>query len=223
MKKIVLAGNSITASILYSYLSRDSRYIISGAVVDDEFVDSNPLREVSSIKLSAVVSGFPPEEYSIIMAAGYARLNTIRESLKTRLEGIGYRFETYVHPDARVYSQVPLGDGAVILPGAVIEPHAVVGGNTMVWCNVTLAHHCEIEENCWIASGAVISGKAKIRRNSFVGVNATVVNEVTVGAYSIIGGGAFITKSTKDRSVYLARSAEEFRFSADEYAKHFKM
>ena len=67
----------------------------------------------------------------------------------------------------------------------------------------------------------MISGKATISRNTFVGVNATVVNNITVGEYNVIGGGALITKDTKANTVHLARSAEQWRFSAEDYAKYF--
>jgi len=91
----------------------------------------------------------------------------------------------------------------------------------MVWCNVALAHHSHVSENCWIATGTVLSGNAKVLRNSFVGVNATVVNEITVGEYNIIGAAALISKDTKPNTVHLARSAEPFRYSSDEYVKYF--
>jgi carbonic anhydrase/acetyltransferase-like protein (isoleucine patch superfamily) len=86
---------------------------------------------------------------------------------------------------------------------------------------VTLAHHSSIAEHCWIAAGTVISGQASVLRNSFIGVNATVVNEVTVGEYNIVGAGALITKDTKPHTVHLARSAEPFRYSSDDYVKYF--
>jgi len=221
MKKIVLAGNSVTAEILYAYLKRDARYEVVAATVDDEFVAAGSLNEVRSVPFSRLVSELPPADVSIIMAMGYNDLNRSRASLFERLRGQGYTLETYVHPHALVYSEHAIGEGSIVLPGAVVEPHARVGANTMVWCNATLAHHCMVEDNCWIASGAVISGQAVIGRNAFVGVNATVVNKIVVGELNVIGAGALITKDTKVNSVHLARSAEEWRYSADDYVKFF--
>ena len=221
MKKIILAGNAITASILHRYLSQDVRYQVIATVVDDEFLASGECLDVPSIGMSEIVNHFPPDNHAVIMAAGYNDLNKVRESLFRRIGGLGYSIETYIHPDARVYTQHPLGEGCVILPMAVVEPHTQVGANTMVWCNVTLAHNSHVAENCWVASGAVVSGHAKVGRNTFIGVNATVVNEISVGEFNVIGGGALITKSTKASSVHLARSAEVFRYSAEEYAKYF--
>lgn len=221
MKSIIIAGNAITADILYSYLCSDTRYKVLGLTVDDEFLSQSRVDGPSAVGLSQVTETFPPELCRVIMAVGYNDLNRGRESLFARLKGMGYAMETYVHPDARVYTTHPLGEGCVVLPAAVIEPQARVGANTMVWSNVTLAHHSSVAENCWIAAGTVISGQAKVLRNSFVGVNATVVNDVTVGEYNIVGANALISKDTKPHSVHLARSAEPFRYSSEDYVKYF--
>lgn len=221
MKKVILAGNAITANILHAYLRNDPRYEVIGLTVDDEFLSLGSIEGLAAVGLSTVSQIFPPADVQVIMAAGYNDLNRVRESLFTRLKDAGYQIETYVHPDARVYTESPLGEGCVVLPGAVVEPHAQVGHNTMVWCNVTLAHHSRVAENCWIAAGTVISGQANVLRNSFVGVNATIVNEVTVGEYNIVGANALISKDTKSNAVNLARSAEPFRYSSEDYVKFF--
>ncbi|MCY1164432.1 UDP-3-O-(3-hydroxymyristoyl)glucosamine N-acyltransferase [compost metagenome] len=221
MIKLLLAGNTVTAEILLEYLQYDSRYEVIGTTVDDEFVAQGTVCGVACVGLSQLRESFPPEMCRVLMAVGYNDLNRVRESLFGRLKEMGYMIETYVHPDARVYSRLPLGEGAVVLPGAVIEPHARVGANTMVWCNVTLAHHSVVEENCWVASGTVVAGKATVSRNSFVGVNATVVNEVSVGDHNVIGAASLVSRNTKPGSVHLARSAEPFRFSSEDYVKHF--
>ncbi len=223
MKRIVLAGNSITADILYSYIRADGRYEVIGLTVDDEFLSKGKgaLEGIPAVGLSQLQEGYPPDSCNILMAVGYNDINRGRESLFLRLKAMGYAMETYVHPDAFVHSEHPLGEGCVVLPSAVIEPHVRIGANTMIWCNVTLAHHSSVAENCWIATGTVLSGQAKVSRNSFVGVNATVVNEVTVGEYNIIGAAALITKDTKPNTVHLARSAEQLRYSSEDYVKYF--
>jgi sugar O-acyltransferase (sialic acid O-acetyltransferase NeuD family) len=221
MKRVVLAGNAITAGILTAYLKNDSQYEVVATTVDDEFLSPDGIDGLPSVGTSRLSITFPPGEVVVIMAMGYSNLNRGRESMFLRLKELGYTVETYVHPDARVYTEYPLGEGSVVLPTAVIEPHARLGANTMIWCNVTVAHHSVVAENCWIAAGTVISGQAKVLRNSFVGVNATVVNEVTVGEYNIVGAGALISKDTKPHSVHLARSAEPVRYSSEDYVKYF--
>jgi sugar O-acyltransferase (sialic acid O-acetyltransferase NeuD family) len=221
MKKIILAGNAVTADILNAYLARDGRYQVVGSTVDDDFVSAGRVNGAESVPLSRLQEAFKPQDCAIVMAMGYNDLNRVRESMFQRLKEMGYSIETYVHPDAKVYTEHALGEGCVVLPSAVIEPHVRVGANSMVWANVTLAHHCTVAENCWVASGAVVSGNAHVSRNCFIGVNATIVNEVKIGEYGFIGAGALVTRHTKASSVQLARSGEEHRFSSQDYVKFY--
>ena len=220
MKKVILAGNAITADILNCYIARDDRYRVLGLTVDNDFLLQGGIQGLKSIALSNLRDTHGPQDCSVIMAMGYNDVNRSRESMFYRIKEMGYSIETYVHPDANVYTEHPLGEGCVLLPSAVLEPHVRLGANSMVWANVTLAHHSTIAENCWVASGAVISGQAQVERNAFIGVNATIVNKVVVGEYCIIGAGALITKNTKASSAHLARSGEEHRFSSQNYAKY---
>src|SRR5262249_34157797 len=203
-QRIILAGNAVTAQILHSYLVGDARYELVGLTVDDEYVSSGLLTAIRSVPTSEAKQAFSPSDCRVVMAIGYDNLNRVRESMFFRLKTMGYVMETYVHPQAQVHSANPLGEGCVILPGAVIEPYATVGANTMVWTNVTLAHHCSIAEHCWIAAGTVVSGQAKVLRNSFLGVNSTIVNDVTVSEYTIVGASAMVSKDTKPHTVHLA-------------------
>jgi sugar O-acyltransferase (sialic acid O-acetyltransferase NeuD family) len=221
MKKILLAGNAITAEILCAYLRQDARYEVAGLTVDDEYVALGMPGGYRTVGLSEVAAAFSPDTHRVIMAMGYNDLNRTRETMFERLRAIGYGVETYIHPDARVYTDQPLGEGSVVLPGAVVEPHARVGANTMVWSNVTLAHHCSVDDHCWVAAGTVISGQARVLRNTFLGVGCTVVNAITVGEFNVVGAGALISRDTKPHSVHLARSAEPFRYSSEDYVKHF--
>ena len=221
MKKIVLAGNAITAEILFAYLRSDARYEVAGLTVDDEFVAQGGIDGYRTVGLSSVRNEFSPDTHHVIMAVGYNDLNRTRETMFGHLKAMGYGIETYIHPDARVYTDQPIGEGSVVLPGAVVEPHARVGANTMVWCNASLAHHSSVDNHCWVATGAVVSGQAMVMHNCFLGVSCTVVNAVTVGEFNIVGASALITRDTKPNSVHLARSAEPFRCSAEDYVKHF--
>ena len=222
MKKVILAGNAITARIMQGYLAGDPRYTVVSAVVDDEYVSNEGDLGVECVGLGEICQRWDPSGHSVLMAAGYGDLNRTRQSLFERLKKLGYAMETYIHPDALVYTRHPLGEGSIVLPGAVIEPNARVGADTFIWCNTTIAHDSIVAEHCWIASGAVIAGQASVGRNSFVGVKATIVDQVAVGEYNIIGGAAMISKCTKPNTVHLARSAEVFRYGADDYAKFYR-
>ena len=221
MKKVILAGNAITADILNKYLLQDSRYEVVALTVDDAYANQDGIEGLETVPLSKLPQCYSVADCVVIMAVGYNGLNRNRQALFGRIRALGYTVETYIHPDAKIYTEYPIGEGSVVLANAVLEPHVKLGNDSMVWCNATLAHHSEVGDHCWIASGAVVSGQVVVKNNVFIGVNATVVNKVVVGEFCVIGGGALITKSIKTSSVHLARSAEELRFSAEEYDEHF--
>jgi sugar O-acyltransferase (sialic acid O-acetyltransferase NeuD family) len=221
MQKVILAGSAVTAEILLAYLKWDVRYEVVGCTVDDDYLAQGGLADYRTVALSEVVNAFSPNSHRVIMAMGYNDLNRAREEMFTRLKFMGYAVETYIHPDARVYTDKVFGEGSVVLAGAIIEPHAQVGSNTMVWCNVTLAHHSDLGDHCWAAAGTVISGQAKVRHNTFLGVGSIVVNAVTVGEFNVIGAGALISRNTQPYTVHLARSAEPFRCASEDYIKYF--
>lgn len=222
MKEVIFAGNAITADILNSYLERDDRYHVAGFTTDDQYVEAGHTKVRDTIALSRLKTVCRPQDFVVIMAIGYSDLNRSRESMFHRLKSMGYHIETYIHPEARVYTDL-LGEGCCVLPGAVVEPHVRLGDNTMVWANATVAHHSSVAANCWVASGAVISGQAQVGRNTFIGVNATIVNEVVVGEYNIVGAGALVTRNTETSSVYLARSGEKHRFPSQEYVRYQRL
>lgn len=221
MKKIVLAGNGTAAKIIGAYLRQDPRYSVIAATVDDTFANSSDLVDIPTIGISRLLDKVRPDDANVIMAIGYNNLNQTRASLYARLKSMGFQIETYVHPDSRVYTDLDLGDGSVILPGAIIEPGVELGCNTVLWCNAVLAHQSQVGNHCWIASGAVVSGQSRVESNSFLGVNSTIVNRVVVGERCFVGAGALVSRDTKPNTVHLARSAEEWRFSAEDYVRHF--
>ncbi len=221
MRRIVLAGNAVTAEILYRYLLADARYEVAGFMVDDAYVDRGSAFPLPTIGLSQLAGRFAPDGHAIVMAMGYSNVNADRRSMFERLKAMGYAIETYVHPQAMIHTSHPIGEGTLVLPGALVEPEVRLGANTVVWGNVTLSHHSVVGDHAWIASGAVVSGKAQVGDQCFIGVNATIVNAVTVGEQVIVGGGALITKDVRPSTVHLARSAEQIRFNAQDYATHF--
>ena len=85
MKKIILAGNAITANILYAYLRTDARYEVLGLTVDDQFLPAGRVEGLQAVGLSKVAHVFPPEQCKVVMAVGYNDLNRVRESMFRRL------------------------------------------------------------------------------------------------------------------------------------------
>lgn len=222
MKKIIIAGNSSAAELLNEYLKHDSRYQVVAFAVDHEFILGKTFLSRPVFSLEEIVETYPSSNHTVLLGIGYSDLNRTRERIYSRLKECGYTLETYIHPDAKVYS-TNIGEGSIVLANAFVDVHTCIGENSVIWSNSSVCHHAKIGSNCWLATGSIVSADAEIGDNSFVGVGATVVNKVRSGKYNIIGGGAFIAKNTQDYSVYISRHSEKFRLSAEEYLRFTKI
>jgi FlaA1/EpsC-like NDP-sugar epimerase len=85
MTSVILAGNGISANILYAYLSRDTRYKVLGVTADDEHLAKGGVEELVVVGLSRLRETFPPHVCRVIMAVGYSDLNRGRESMFCRV------------------------------------------------------------------------------------------------------------------------------------------
>lgn len=222
MRKIIVIGNEHSANLLNEYIKQDNRYYIEAFSVDAEFITENTLFSRPVLDLEKLQSHYHPEGWTVLIAIGYGNLNRNRENIFVRLKNMGYTIETYIHPDAKVYSS-DIGEGSIIMPNSFIDVQSKIGVNTVVWGNCSISHHAEVGPHCWVATGSVISGNAVIGTNSFIGVSATIVNNVKIGTHNIIGAGSLIVKDTDDYKVYISRQTEEFRFGAEDYLRFTKI
>ncbi|MDV2998514.1 MAG: Protein YrdA [Chroococcopsis gigantea SAG 12.99] len=113
--------------------------------------------------------------------------------------GVSVWYSAVVRADV---AKITIGDYSNIQDGAVI--HGEPGIVTVLEDHVTVGH------------GAVIHA-AYIERGCLIGVNAVVWNGVRVGAGSIIGAGAVVTKDVPPRCLMVGIPARKSRdISAEE-------
>jgi sugar O-acyltransferase (sialic acid O-acetyltransferase NeuD family) len=222
VQPIIIVGNAGLARILLEYVRRDSRYRPVAFAVDRPFITDTSIEGLPVCDLADVARQFPPSQHGIFLAVGYSNLLRNRAAMFERMHQMGYDVLSYVHPDARVYSE-QIGKGAWIMPNAVVDVFAQVGDNSVVWANCTVAHNAVVRENCWLASGCVISADAMLGRNTFVGVNASVVNGVQVGSHNIVGANALVAKNTGELEVTLCGQHGKYRLNSEEFIKLVRM
>jgi sugar O-acyltransferase (sialic acid O-acetyltransferase NeuD family) len=220
MQSVIIIGNSITAEVLHSLMSKDERYKVEGFAVDKEFISEDKFQGLGVVDIKDIPNLFDKSEIKIVLAVGYKNQNKNREKIYNRILDSGYEIISYIHKDAIVHTE-DIGNGCVLMPGAVVDPCCKIGNNTVIWSNAICAHHSTVGDNCWIGSGSVLSGQVKVGSNTFIGVGAIIVNEVVVGDYNIIGAGALITRCTNADEVFLTKAGEKIPFNSKEYAKTY--
>jgi sugar O-acyltransferase (sialic acid O-acetyltransferase NeuD family) len=113
-------------------------------------------------------------DVKFIFAIGSFRTRIIRSEILKKLDIPNSRFETLIHPSAKIFSTAKVGDGCIIHYGTVIF------------------NHTQIEDFCVIAANCVIAVDNLIGKGALLGSNITTTTNVKIGNYSFIGSSTSI-------------------------------
>jgi len=118
-----------------------------------------------------------------------------RESHVARLELLGMRYATYVHPKAHVCKSVTLGKGCYVAAGCIIGTDSVIGDYVMFHRGCIIGHDVRIGDYSSVAPTAICAGGSSVGSRTFVGIGSNIVDGKSVGNNCIVGAGAVITKN----------------------------
>lgn len=205
--RLFIFGAGQIATVIGSYFVDTKKYSQVLYVVDEGFIDqgidvSGPVltwREAQETALPASDLWFT--------AISFKNRNRLRAEVASRIEKLGYRFASYIHPTATCSSDFCIQPNSIIMENNVFQVKTSLGANSIVWSNNHVGHHTKIGKNAFIASEVCISGSCEIGENSFFGVNSTVIDNMKIGNNVIIGAGTLITKSVDDDSVVKGNSS----------------
>jgi sugar O-acyltransferase (sialic acid O-acetyltransferase NeuD family) len=107
-----------------------------------------------------------------------------------------------IHPKVFVSGRNKIGHGVIICEGVTMTVNITLGDFTVVNRTTTLGHDVMTGEHVTISPGVNISGNVSIRTGSFIGTGASVREKLTIGAWSVIGGGSFVATNVPDRTLY---------------------
>ncbi len=108
-----------------------------------------------------------------------------------------------------------IGDGFNVWNSTTIDYGCKIGNNVKIHCNCYVAQFTVIEDNAFMAPGVTIANDIHpgcefsskcmkgphIEEGVQIGVNVTILPFVRIGAHSVIGSGAVITKDIPPGSV----------------------
>jgi sugar O-acyltransferase (sialic acid O-acetyltransferase NeuD family) len=113
-------------------------------------------------------------DVKFIFAIGSFKTRLMRSDILKRLDIPISRFETLIHPSAKIFSTAKVGNGCIIHYGTVIF------------------NHTQIEDFCVIPANCVIGVDNLVGKGSLFGSNVTTTTNVKIGNYSFIGSSASI-------------------------------
>lgn len=122
-----------------------------------------------------------------------------RRETSTRMGRAGLTPATLVHPTAVIGEDVVLEEGTFVCAGANLTTNIRVGRGCVVDRSVNIGHDCILGEFVTLAPGATVSGNVTLGDEVYMGTNSCTVQGLSVGAGTVIGAGAVVTRNVGDR------------------------
>lgn len=164
------------------------------------FIDDNaPASELNGrpvMPLEQAATRFPVA--GVIATVGDPKL---RERLIGKARDAGLvATDPLVHPNVEYdHEYVEFGEGVVVCAGSILTVNIVVEPHAQINLDCTVGHDAVIGAYSTLSPGVHISGNVTLERYAFMGTGAVTVNghpgrPLTIGAGSVVGAGAVVTK-----------------------------
>lgn len=218
--KLVIFGIGKISDVVYSNLKTRSDYEIQAFVCDPQYLPADKknhgLPVVSTEEASKL---YPPKEYAAFVAVGYQGLNSLRTEKFHQLKKMGYTLPSFIDPEY-TYSQISkMGENCFVMGGSVLQYGLSMGDNNFIWGGSILGHHSTIGHHNWITSACNISGCVSIGDSNFFAINSTISDNVKIGSGNFFGANSLITKTVENDQVYIVKSTEIMKMSAQKFCK----
>jgi sugar O-acyltransferase (sialic acid O-acetyltransferase NeuD family) len=152
-----------------------------------------------------------PDDVKFILAIGSYNTRMTRWSIVQRLSIPNNRFETIIHPSAKVYRDATLSPGCIVHYGSLINSKAIVGPHVLVSAMSMIGVENLIGEGALIASGVVTTTTVNIGSYSFVGAGAVIGPSIEIGEGSMVSAGAVVLRNVPPGESVLGNPARSFQ------------
>ena len=199
MKKLIIFGNSIFAEVAYFYFKNFSDYDVIFFASERKYIIKKKMFGIRILTLEELLK-IKKKDYFLFVAIGYSKMNSIREKYYKYFKKKKYKFASFIHPNACVYSS-KIGDHNFIMENASLNPFSEIKDNNIIWSSSILGHHSRIGSNNFLSGNTTISGGCKIKDNCFFGVNSSVKDGINIKNSCFIDASEYVNKNL-DNNIY---------------------
>jgi sugar O-acyltransferase (sialic acid O-acetyltransferase NeuD family) len=179
------------------------------------FIDDDPARHGLVIDGTPVIGGREQlarlPDAQVVICTGRPGDYVSRMRIARELGLPPGRYATVIHPSAAVSSSSSVGRGSVLLAHVTLTAAVRLGAHVAVMPQVTLTHDDVIADFATIASGAHLGGGVHVERAAYLGAGALVREYRTIGACSLVGMGAVVTRDVPPGEIWAGVPARYLR------------
>jgi sugar O-acyltransferase (sialic acid O-acetyltransferase NeuD family) len=216
MANIVIFGTGDVAKLAHYYFTHDSDHTVVAFALDAHFRKADSFLDLPLVDFETLAQKYPPENYLMFVALGYAGVNKIRSTVYHKTKDAGYTLATYVSSHCTCFDRGAIGENCFVLENNVLQPFSSIGNDVFLWSSNVVGHETRIDDHCFVAGHSVIASHCHVGTRSFLGLNCTIRNGVRVAPETVVGAGAIVMKDTIEKGVYLPPRSMLFQKRSDE-------
>jgi sugar O-acyltransferase (sialic acid O-acetyltransferase NeuD family) len=215
MAKVVIFGTGDVALLTHYFLTHDSPHESVAFCLERARLTGTSFLGMPLVAFEDVETSFPPNEYQMMIALGFQRVNRLRSEIYHQAKAKGYSFPSYVSTSATTWPDLIIGDNCIVMEGNLIQPYVTIGNNVILGPGNSVGHHARIMDHVFLASCVDLSGRVTVEPYCFLGANSTVRDSITVAEACVIGANAVVLRNTKASEVYVSPRAERLPLTSE--------
>ena len=199
-----------TALLIESMIACGAPWALAGFLTDDRTQHGMRLGAMPILGDGAMLAD-RAGEYLVAVGVGASRT---RQDIVRRLRPYARGFPVLQHPSVPRYERVVIGEGSQIHAGAILTTDIFIGDFVILNRHVDVSHDCRIDSWCTLAPAVSLAGAVRVHEGADLGVRAACLPGVVVGAWSIVGAGAVVTRDVDPELTVVGVPARPHRASA---------
>ena len=196
-KKIIIIGAGQLGTLLSEILDKN-KYKLCGYIDNDQNKIGKKFCGITVLGNDEYLSSLSPKKFQLILCLGdiKARKKFLQKNILRN-----FKFPKIIDKNLRIFNNVKIGDGSIVLSSANILNNTSIGKFCVVGTNANILHDVKIEDNCLIGGGTTIGANVTLKKNIFVGVGAIFASKkITVGDNSFVCSGSVVLNNVPKNS-----------------------
>lgn len=149
-------------------------------------------------------------ELNVVFAIGDPKT---KKKIIEKINNSKITFPALIHPNVLFGGRdVNFGEGCIITAGNIITVNVNVGKHVILNLACTVGHDTTIGDYCSFMPSVNISGEVDIKEGVYVGTGAKIINQLEIGANTIVGAGAVVSKSLPANCTAVGIPAKPIKF-----------
>jgi len=149
-------------------------------------------------------------ECSVVIAIGDPQT---KKSLFDKIVNTNVNFPNIIHPNVLISNDfVEIGIGNIICASCIITCNIIVKDFVILNLFCTVGHDTIISSFSSFMPSVNISGEVLINEKVYVGTGAKIINQLEIGANTIVGAGAVVSKSLPENCTAVGIPAKPIKF-----------